>query len=321
MIAGYIQRRMTAWLSKRIPPAQQISLNRGNIFIFPSRFGALYLGLCLALFVLGTNYQNNLILLLGFFLLALMLVSLFASYLNFSGLSLQLGKLSNSYADSPILFPVWLETQDTNKAGKVHFAWYGTKTINTVELDNLTNPISLNSTAVQRGKYSPPRLTLSCYYPLGLFRCWTHIAFNCQVIVYPAPMAKPWPVTTKQCEQQGEQATHQFSMGSGLDEFDTLTEYQPGQPLYHVAWKQAAKGQGLLSKRFATEVQQSGWLVLNCADKELEENLSRLCFSCIELDAKGWVFGLELPGTCISPGKGQAHLQACLTALALFKAN
>lgn len=320
MIAGYIQRRMNKWLSRRIPPAQQIFLNRSNIFIFPSRFGFLYLSLCLALFVLGTNYQNNLILLLGFFLLALMLVSLFASYLNFSGLILQLGKLNNSYADTPILFPIWLDTQEQSKAGKIHFAWYGNKAESAAELDSLTNPVTLSITPYKRGVFSPPRLTLSSYYPLGLFRCWTHLAFNAQVVVYPTPIAKPWPLTTKHSETQGEHAALQSSQGLGQDDFDSLTEYQQGQPLYHVAWKQAAKGQGLLSKKFAAQVQQSGWLVLATAGKDLEENLSRLCFSCLELDAKGWVFGLQLPGKEIPPGKGQAHLQACLTALAMFRA-
>ena len=65
------QRNANNWLNKRIPAATRFSLNHKNIFIFPSRFGGLYLFLCLGLFILGTNYQNNLMILLCYFLVSL----------------------------------------------------------------------------------------------------------------------------------------------------------------------------------------------------------------------------------------------------------
>ena len=85
------------WLNKRIPAATQHHLNHQNIFIFPAKFGLLFLSLCVLLFLLGTNYQNNLMLLLCYFLLAIFLVNLLASYINFARIDLQIGKCSEVF--------------------------------------------------------------------------------------------------------------------------------------------------------------------------------------------------------------------------------
>ncbi|WP_102798440.1 DUF58 domain-containing protein [Bowmanella denitrificans] len=318
-MAGFIQQRLLRWLDKRIPAQPRFSLHRGNIFIFPSRFGWLYLLLCLTLFILGTNYQNNLILLLSFFLMALMLVSLFSSYLNFAGLNLQPGKLANIYAGNPVSFPLWIESRKEGKAGKLHLAWFGEKVQSAVELDNFTNPATLNLFSAKRGKLQLPRLTLCSYYPLGLFRCWTHLAFDFHLIVYPTPMLPLWPVSHRDTTSAGQQSVSCVKEGQDLDDFDSLTDYRLGQPLYHIAWKQAAKGQGLLSKKFSSQTQQSGWLILHHIDQHLEDNLCRLCQTCLEMDARGWEFGLDIPGKVIPPGKGKEHVRQCLVALALVK--
>ena len=94
--------RMTAWLDRRIPPAPGHQLDLRSIFIIPSRFGWLYLLLCISLFVLGTNYQNNLMLLLCFIMLAILLINLHASYWNFARLSLNLKAIPPGYADSQV---------------------------------------------------------------------------------------------------------------------------------------------------------------------------------------------------------------------------
>ena len=67
------QQYIRKWLDKRIPAANEFQLSHRSIFIFPAKFGALFLALCALLFLLGTNYQNNLMLLLCYFLVALFL--------------------------------------------------------------------------------------------------------------------------------------------------------------------------------------------------------------------------------------------------------
>ncbi|GAB3022960.1 DUF58 domain-containing protein [Bowmanella dokdonensis] len=317
--ANLLQRKMHAWLERRIPGSREFTLNRNNIFIFPSRFGLLYLILCLALFILGTNYQNNLILILGYFLLSLFLVSLLASYLNFAGIRLQLGKVSHSFAGDVANLPIWIlgPDNDRNRFGRLHFSWYGQQVRQSVELSNMTNPVGLELDSPERGILRPPRVTLCSYYPLGLFRCWTHLSFDCEVIVYPAPLPCNLPLISETAKGETEGP---LSVEDGHDNFDSLTEYRPGQPLYHVAWKQVAKGQGMISKKFSSQARQSAWLkLLPQGSDRLEHQLSELCFMILELDSAGMTYGLELGGMRHQPDKGNEHLHRCLTALALYR--
>ena len=86
------QRRLSLvnrWLDKRIPPASQHSLTMNNIFILPTGFGWAFIIMSLCLFLLGTNYQNNLMVLLSYILLSIMLLTLFYTHQNFARLAVK----------------------------------------------------------------------------------------------------------------------------------------------------------------------------------------------------------------------------------------
>ncbi|WP_088331902.1 DUF58 domain-containing protein [Lacimicrobium sp. SS2-24] len=318
MFSKHLSLKITQWLDKRIPPATDVSLHRRNIFIFPSRFGFLFLVLCVALFILGTNYQNNLILILAFFLLGLFLVSLFNSYLNFSGLRIVIGKVGYPFAGDSANVPLWIETTTKKQTahGRLHIALYGKNVQLSVDLDRLTNPVDVAVPTSSRGPQAIPRITLSSFYPLGLFRCWTHLQFASTILVYPSP--HPCSVVTY--DESGEENQEgPVSDQQGHDDFHSLTEYQPGQPLYHVAWKQVAKGQGMISKKFSGSSEREIWLRLTTSSgPQREADLSRLCFMVLELDSQGYRFGLELGDTLVPPAQGNHHRHQCLKALALY---
>lgn len=313
------QTRASRWLDKRIPEARRFSLNLNNVFIFPSRFGLLFLFLCLGLFLLGTNYQNNLMILLCYFLVSLFLLNLFTAYLNFAKLTFQLGKTQNGFAKSTIQLPIWIEhhVKGANNAhGKLHLGFWRKPPATTVDLDAYANPVYLTLPCAKRGKLSLPRVTISSYYPLGLFRCWTHLAFASDILIYPTPEPCHLKLEQKQTDE-GNQSDHHTAPGH--DDFDSLSAYRQGEPLHHVAWKQFAKGQGMITKHFADNVQSSGWLKLKPSSTEhTERQLSELCFNIIELTRTGQIFGLDLVVTKIAPNSGVAHQQICLEALARY---
>ena len=80
--------RAQRWIRNRIPPTQKKTLNLNSIFIIPSRFGVLYLFVCVVVFLLGTNYQNNLVMGLSFFLFSVFNTCIIFAYRNLSGLTL-----------------------------------------------------------------------------------------------------------------------------------------------------------------------------------------------------------------------------------------
>ena len=318
------QKRLNKWLDKRIPPASEFQLNHHNIFIFPAKFGLLYLMLCMLLFLLGTNYQNNLMLLLCYFLLALFLVHLLSSYVNFARLSVSMGKIPEIYATDEGYLSLWVNANKALKTpmhGIINISFMGEKVSSWFDCDDFNNPITLNYQCHTRGWQQLERITFNCYYPLGLFKCWTHLAFNSKVLIFPKP--QPCQIDLVDSPLASDKATSPLQSyiksNNSHDDFSHLKAYQAGEPLRHVAWKQAAKGRGMLSKEFISNEPNIGWLVLNNpTPNQLENALSKLCFQVLELSHTNQKFGLELGYTRITPNSGENHRMACLTALAHY---
>ncbi|HAU4891590.1 TPA: hypothetical protein F3L22_24095, partial [Aeromonas hydrophila] len=90
------------WLARRIPPTRQITLQGRCLFILPTRLGLWYLLVMLAIYLLGTNYQNNLVLLVAYGLGSLFMVTMWLTHRNLLGLSLLGGPAVLGEAGSPL---------------------------------------------------------------------------------------------------------------------------------------------------------------------------------------------------------------------------
>ena len=341
-----LQSYWNKWLNKRIPAAAQHHLNHHNIFIFPAKFGLLFLALCVLLFLLGTNYQNNLMLLLCYFLLAMFLVNLLASYINFARIDLQIGKCPEVFVDDNLHIPLWLNANSDGSFpanGLLQFKFQAIKHKSSnktktqpkqpstlVDADAFSNPINLSQKCQQRGKLTLSRVTVESFYPLGLYRCWTHLAFTHQITVFPKPL--PCEIRLHVSEHNSAKKSAEIANEqSGHEDFSHLKTYQIGEPLNHVAWKQLAKGRGMVSKQFSSVGSHIGWLKLSSdftnktlshpskeAATALEIELGELCYQVIELSRTQRTFGLDLGAQCIAPNSGADHRLACLDALAYF---
>ena len=78
--------KLSKWLSSKSPRKKKFILSQRNIYIFPSAFGLFFLVLLLLMLLTAINYQSSLIYLLTFFLGAIFFLSIWACFLNFSGL-------------------------------------------------------------------------------------------------------------------------------------------------------------------------------------------------------------------------------------------
>lgn len=81
-----LQRQWLAWLKRRMPVLDEVRLHRRNIFILPSKFGGAFGVLNLLLFVLGVNYQNNLVIILSSFCFSLFMTTMLLCYQNMAGI-------------------------------------------------------------------------------------------------------------------------------------------------------------------------------------------------------------------------------------------
>ncbi|GGW76067.1 DUF58 domain-containing protein [Alteromonas halophila] len=306
--------RWQRWIDARIPAARQHSLNLKSIFIFPSIFGWGYLVMCVCLFLLGTNYQNNLMLFLCYFLAALMLVNLFTSYQNMAALKITSDPIKPVFAGQPATLVLEVASQNTKHPdinGLLNAHWLAESGVVHTDLDDGQWQLRLPYFTEQRGIVSLPRVTVFSNYPLGLFKCWSHLDFDQTLVIYPKLI--PAPVRLESVSGEGDAQTEQ----TGYDDFYSLRKYELGEPLQRVAWKHVAKGGDWVSKAFSQQQSESGYLCL--ADgKNIETALSQLAYQIDNLTDKAVQFGLRLPDKVVPPASGAEHRHVCLSLLAVY---
>ncbi|WP_018691677.1 DUF58 domain-containing protein [Algicola sagamiensis] len=239
------------WLDKRMPPRENIQLKQSEIFILPSRFGWIYALATLAIFILGTNYQNNLILLVAYLMGSLFLSCFWFGFYNMYQLKIRRVSVADSYAGGRAAVQVELSTQRARHALSCSFL----KEEDTeAQLEGLETPsqVSLSFEKQERGHHSPGRLLIESFFPLGLTRTWTYIDLDIHAYFYPAP--QPCRLVHAPGKKYGLEDDGISSSDTQEQELAGLREYKQGEPMSRVAWKQVAKRDGqLLSKELESE--------------------------------------------------------------------
>ncbi len=107
----------------------------------------------------------------------------------------------------------------------------------------------------------------------------------------------------------------------GTDDFSGLRAYQLSDSPRHVAWKAVARSEDMLTKQFSGQSSAELWLdwSLLPPDADTERRLSRLAGWGLAAERTGVRYGLRIPGRTLDPDRGDVHLAACLSALALYE--
>lgn len=311
----FINSRFDSFLEKRMPSHHHQRLTHRNVFILPSKFGVGFIFFLVLLFLLGTNYQNNLIIFLSYLMTSLFITAMLYSFLNISGVAITAQGHYRGMAGDDITIPITVETKRKRYAYQCHF-----EQSSRVFSGDIVEPqvIHLPVTFEQRGCYSLSRLTISSVYNFGLFYCWSKLKFDIGILVYPRPLTCEMATSLVVDDGANINANNSVMRSNG-DEYFELKPYQQGEPLTHVAWKQAAKTGVWLTRN--THQLASNEVMLSLRDMpsvDIEIKLRQLCylvFKCHENDKE---YGVALDDRIIQPDKGQQHLAACLTALANY---
>ncbi len=307
------QRHFFRWIDNRVKPAQQISLNRKNLYIFPNRTGLLYLLMTLVIWLLGTNYQNNLILALSYLMISLFIVAIPHTFANLSGIRVRFVQATPAFAGEPANFVLELTTPSKRGSENVEIRW-GESATQTLTL-NPAEPqrVTLQVPSRQRGYLRPGRLHIQSRFPLGIIRCWSWLNLEAAALIYPAPIAieEPQHLASSGREEGGASTR-------GGDDFSGLREYQPGDPIKHIAWKQFAQNKGLYTKEYEAFFSAEKWLDWNSLNHLQELRLAGLCYWALEYEHRQIPYGLSLPGLTLAPALGDHHQRAVLKALAQF---
>jgi len=309
-------RTFNAWLFQiRGPEQGEVVLVQRRIFILPTRAGLLF-GFVLLLMLTGSiNYTLSLGFILTFLLASLAISAILHTFRNLAGLRITAARTSPVFAGDLAQFRICI----TNPAAATRYSVALTRDKRDVAIVDVPAESAVITTAAvaaaRRGLLKPGRLTLFTRFPVGLFYAWSYINLDTQCVVYPRPAAPGLPLPP---------LTPGILDGSGLaqgnDDFAGFRQYHPGDSPRHIAWKAAARGQGLLTKQFVGRAAGELKLTLESPPRDLglEDKLSHLARWILDAHAGGLAFGLDLPGAAVRAGTGEAHRDRCLETLALF---
>lgn len=312
MMRHHINRRWLAWLKRRMPVLDEAVLHRSNIFILPSKFGVVFGLLNVLLFILGVNYQNNLVIILSFFCFSLFVTTMLLCYQNMAGIRIK-PIARQEYVAGELLS---IECQLVSKHSKHGLTLYyqGEPSHDVAALvGERATALSLNKRV--RGLHRLPRLIIASEYPLGLFRAWSNLEFEQDIIVFPALL----PYTEQLSAIEQNDGAHSSRRTISGDSFSGLAPYREGESLKRVAWKQLAQGKGLLSKQFEQTIGEPQWLDLSDIDAAgIERKLCHLAYLVNHFASISQPFGLKLGEKRLDVGHGNAHRYAALSMLAHY---
>ncbi len=313
-----LKNQLYNWLFQlRGPEAGVIVLVQRRVFILPTGHGIIFAGVLLLMLTGSINYNLSLGFLLTFLLAALQVNAMIYTFRNLANLRVSGGRARPVYAGDTARFAVNLENGGDAERYSIGLT-QDRKVSEFIDVPpRATAAVQVGIPAPRRGVLRPGRLTLFTRYPLGLYYAWAYLEFDMHCIVYPrpAPAGLPLPPFLGSAGGGSER-------GQGQEDFAGLRQYHRGDSPRHVAWKVAARDQGLFTKQFAGRADTELWLTWDQVPHRLsiEEKLSQLARWVLDAHAEGLSFGLRLPGKTVEIATGDAQRDLCLEALALFEA-
>ncbi|MGD9661659.1 MAG: DUF58 domain-containing protein [Porticoccaceae bacterium] len=322
LLTKYWRRYFDFWLERRLPRVSQITLNHRSIFTFPSRTGLGFLGVLVLMWLLATNYENNVVFVFAALLAAVFVVTIFHSFANLSGIRVRIVHIEDGFPGEKVRVDVEVSQQDRRYRDGIWLKFAGSSpqpvlfsSSHSVDDEQRTAVVGLYIDTKRRGKLYPGRLTVETVYPLGLIRVWSRVLLDSWGIVYPQPIS-----ANGEHKGGGESTDFAIDEVQGAEDFSALSPYRAGEPYNRIAWKQLARGQGLYTKHFADPVADPQWLDWNqYPGLDREARLSRLCADVLQAAISGRPYGLKLPGEQSVLGQGEKHRQRLLRSLALFE--
>jgi uncharacterized protein (DUF58 family) len=288
-----------------------------QLYILPTRYGALYACMLLAMLAGAINYTLSLGFALTFLLAGLGLVAMLHAWRNLAGITLEIAKAEPVFAGEDARF----EITASEHGGRPRYALQaqfanGTSTYTDIAAHAAAS-LRLALPTQRRGWLPAPRLTCSTEFPLLLFHVWSHTDFDigARCLVYPQPAPDGLPLPPAQNTGIGDMP----DAAAGDDDFAGHRIYQLGDSPKRVDWKASSREQGMLVKQYHGAAQRTLWLDWEATPgTDAEQRISQLTRWVIDADARGLHYGLRLPTQTLASDTGEHHYRRCLRALALM---
>ena len=296
-------------------------VRENRIYILPTGRGMLFLCGLLVLILTAATYNNNLIFILGFFMVSLFVVSMLQTHFNLKSVRLRFVSADDAFEGEKLT--VLLQLFQKRKGNKFALIVRTTdRKWQTIEVarGRLTplepsKPVRVAIRAWKRGVYKLPELVLETYYPLGLFHAWKIFRPDGELVVYPAPKG------ARELEPKN------FSLGEdelGLrtspeGDFGELKPYREGESYHQIAWKHYARTGMLYTKVHWGEEHKFYHIPWDPRGSDFETYLSQMSrWVQLAVDENA-AFAMELPNQTVDAGAGRDQGKICWRLLAGMK--
>jgi len=295
-------------LLKRKHNKSDLLLKHHNIYVLPSKFGLAFLCFNILIFILGSNYQNNLILLSAYLLISFFIISILQSYFNLMNTHITFVDVEDGIEKTGYALSFTLSNENQAHSLIIQ-AQQKYSLVDVITADK--NVVKLQLTGLKRGKHKVSRIKILSRYPFGLMSIWSYCIFPKSVYIYPTPL----PIVSHGKTFNDSNDEQQDSVTKGSNEFYAIREHELGESFSRISWKHYAKTQQFLVKEFSES--HSGDFVFNLIDMpgDFETKLSHLSYLVNQAFHDDLTFGLMLPGKKIPASKGYNHLKLCLRTL------
>jgi uncharacterized protein (DUF58 family) len=286
-----------------------------QIYILPTAAGLLYGAVVFVMLLGSLNYQNNLGLFFTFFMVSLGLVAMHHCWFNLLDLAVQVRPGPPVFAGSAAPFEVTLMNGRAGERYDIRVLG-GLDPVPTVRLEPRDQEgVTLSVATERRGLHRLTQVEIQTRHPMGLFRAWCLAASEAACLVYPRPApAAPPPI-----QDLGDARRPASGDSAGADDYLGPREYRHGDSPRHLDWKARARERGLVVKHFGGDQGLDVWIDWQAMQgSDREGRISLLTRQVLDAAQSDCRFGMRLPGIQVPLGRGDAHLQRCLTELALF---
>ncbi len=296
-----------------------LTIHHERVYILPSTRGIAFIGVLAIMLMASINYSLNLGYALCFILIGLFCSCLLSTYRNLVQVKFVHAAANDTFEDTPLVYKIILS--DERKRARCSIRICCEQSDDTFDIKaNGTAEANLLIKEPKRGIHSLGRLTISSDFPLGLWRAWGYVHTPVTAHVYPKP-EHPTVALNNQTSESGGKSKPRV----GEQEYQGLKTYENTDSPAHVAWKQAASGRGMYSKKFEAETEQQQVSIRwqdTPSNLAIEQRLSRMASWVNKAISENSIYTFELPGGDFSNSQksrsGAAYGKSCLRALAAF---
>lgn len=305
------EKRLPALTRLRARESLPIRLDRRRIYVLPTVFGLVFAAMLFVMSIGALNYYNNPALLLTALLGSVSVVSMLVTFRTLDGSCLDRVQAEPCHAGDPLMLELVFAAGARLRPGvRIDIGTSGT--VVTAQADEPLRALLALPTE-RRGLMKLPRIRVWTRWPYGLFRAWSWLNPQVELLVYPRAEAVAVPLPRGAHDAQRSRAQ---PLG---EEFGALREYRTSDPRRLIAWKASARADRLLVREPEQLTGEDFVLDFDALTAlDLEARIARLTRWVLMAEERRARYILLLPGLRLGPDIGSAHARRCLRELALL---